>query len=283
MSTSIYPFNLGEHQAFVLHDSSRIHTAEELIVNPNLEELEGLGQEFGFIPDAIRVDYNNLLIQAGDHNILVDAGLHRSVGNLRSGLEELKIDAGDIQTIIITHSDRDHIWGLLDEGGEIAFPEASYIILESSWRYWTSEESSRELARLNRWREENAQFAWETYSKIRDRIRTVQPGEAFIPGFRMYPALGHRYDHSILKVTASDRQLVHLADALAHPLFMVKPDWYSTYDANPPQAIETKMKLLNACASENALVFGAHFPFPGLGTVQQEGERWKWQPVSDKK
>ena len=97
----------------------------------------------------------------------------------------------------------------------------------------------------------------------------------------MYPALGHRYDHSILKVTASDQQLVHLADAVAHPLFIAKRDWYSTYDANPPRAIETKTELLNACASEKALVFGAHFPFPGLGAVQQEGERWIWQPVSD--
>jgi hypothetical protein len=85
-----------------------------------------------------------------------------------------------------------------------------------------------------------------------------------------------------LKVTASDRQLVHLADAVAHPLFIAKREWYSTYDANPLQAIETKIKLLNDCASDNALVFGAHFPFPGLGTVESEGDHWKWYPVGEK-
>ena len=75
------------------------------------------------------------------------------------------------------------------------------------------------------------------------------------------------------------RSVVHISDALAHPLFMAKRDWYSTYDANPSQAIETKEKLLRMCASENALVFGAHFPFPSLGYIQQEFESWKWLPI----
>jgi len=56
-------------------------------------------------------------------------------------------------------------------------------------------------------------------------------------------------------------------------------DWYSTVDANPAQAIETKMILLNMCASENTSVFGAYFPFPSLGYVQQGHDCWIWQPI----
>jgi glyoxylase-like metal-dependent hydrolase (beta-lactamase superfamily II) len=123
------------------------------------------------------------------------------------------------------------------------------------------------------------QFAWETYSKIQDLMLFVEPKEEFISGIQLIPAPGHRYDHSVVKVTSSGEQLLHISDALAHPLFMGNTDWYSTYDANPAQALEIKRKLMDMCVSENLLVFGAHFPFPGLGYVKQEQERWGWQPV----
>ena len=140
-------------------------------------------------------------------------------------------------------------------------------------------ERRAELARLNKWTRDKMQFVWETYSRVKDLILAVQPGQEFVPGLRLLAAPGHRYDHSILQVTSLDEQLVHISDALVHPLFMGHRDWYSTYDANPTQAVETKARLLDMCASENALVFGAHFPFPGLGRVRRGHERWTWHPV----
>jgi len=280
MKTSIYQFNLGEYEGFVLNDYSGTHTAEELVVNPNFEELEQLTQEYSFKLNKIPVDYNNLLINAGNQNVLVDAGIRRPTGKLCLGLEELRIDPGDIDTIVITHSDRDHIGGILDIEGKIAFPKASYIMLEDAWQHWSSEERRTELTRLNKWTNDKTQFAWETYSKIKDLILIVKPGEEFIPGLRLFAAPGHRYDHSILKITSLDEQLMHISDALAHPLFMGNSDWYSTYDASPTQTVDTKIKLMNMCASEKTLLFGAHFPFPGLGYVQQGHECWKWQPIN---
>lgn len=279
MKTLTYQFDLGAYQGFVLYDYAHDHSAEELIVNPNREELEQITHEFEFKIDKIPVGYNNLYLRACDQNVLVDAGIRRPIGKLCEGLKELKFDPDDIDTIVITHSDRDHIGGILDEGGEISFPNARYILLEDSWGHWSTKDRRAELTRLNKWTKEKTQFAWETYSKIKDLILTVKPGEEFIPGFRLFPAPGHRYDHTILKVSSSDEQLMHISDALAHPLFMGNRDWYSTYDANPTQMVDTKIKLLNMCASENILVFGSHFPFPGLGYVQQGHECWHWQPI----
>lgn len=279
MKTSIHQFNILEHECFVLNDFSNTHTADELIVNPNIEELEQLSQEFSFTLDKIPVDYNNLLIKTGDQLVLVDTGIPRPMGNLFPALEELGHNPEDIDLIVITHSDMDHIGGILDEQGGISFPNASYIILKDVWQYWTSEETRAELESLNKWPEGRIQVAWDIYSKIENRIKVVKSGEEFIPGLSLVPATGHRYDHSILKITSSNELLVHLSDALAHPLFIAKPDWYSTYDANPTQAVKTKEELLNMCAEENALVFGAHFPFPGLGYIQKEGEKLRCQPV----
>jgi glyoxylase-like metal-dependent hydrolase (beta-lactamase superfamily II) len=279
MNKPTYPFNIGEYQGYVLFDNSQAHSARELVVNPIVEELEKITHEYAFKLNKIPVGYNNLLLRACDQNILVDAGIRRPIGKLCLGLEELKIDPGDIDAIVITHSDRDHIGGILDGRGEISFPNARYIMLEDSWLYWSSGKRRAELARLNKWTRDKTQFAWETYSRIKDLMHIVRPGEEFIPGLRLFAAPGHRYDHGVLKVTSSDEYLMHISDALTHPLFMGNNDWYSTYDANPAQAVDTKIRLLNMCASENALVFGAHFPFPGLGYVQQGHECWKWQPI----
>jgi glyoxylase-like metal-dependent hydrolase (beta-lactamase superfamily II) len=281
MQIRTYAFGFGQLQCFALYDLSHIHTAEELIVNPHIAELEKITAEFDFTCDEIHVGYNNLLLKTQDQNILVDAGIGEPIGQLNSAFEALGIEPDAIGTIIITHSDRDHIGGILDQDGEIAFPNARYIMLEDIWQHWASEESRADLTRLNKWTEEKAQFAWEIYIKIEDRIDFVKPGEEFMPGFQLYPAPGHRYDHSFLRVISDGEILIHIADALAHPLFMAKREWYSTYDANPAQAVETKINVLNDCAAERAIVFGPHFPFPGLGYVQAGHDRWVWQPITE--
>ncbi len=107
----------------------------------------------------------------------------------------------------------------------------------------------------------------------------VDASQEFLPGLQILPAVGHRHDHAVLKISSMGQQLLHLADAVIHPLFMAQPAWASTYDSVPDQALAVKKRLLDQAASEDALIFGAHFPFPGLGHVRQEEKGWQWLPV----
>jgi len=43
--------------------------------------------------------------------------------------------------------------------------------------------------------------------------------------------------------------------------------------------VATRRRLLNRAASDKALVFASHFPFPGLGHIVQKEEVWQWQPI----
>lgn len=138
MELSTYQFNIGEYRGYVLFDFVYDHTAEELIAYPGVEELERITQDHNFSLDNIPVGYNILLFELHGRYLLVDAGMQKSFSNLHSGLEALKISPAEIDTIVITHADRDHIWGIFDETGEFAFPNASYILLEDSWPYWSS-------------------------------------------------------------------------------------------------------------------------------------------------
>jgi glyoxylase-like metal-dependent hydrolase (beta-lactamase superfamily II) len=278
MKTSTFPFELGDFRCFVINDASRAHAADDLIVNANHEQLEGLALEFGFELDEIPVDYNVLLVDTGDQNVLVDAGFGGPISKLLRGLESLGYHPGSIGTVVITHSDMDHVGGILDDKDQLAFADARYVMSKEAWEHWASAVNRSRLAALNNWLEEKTESVWEIYSRIEELLSFVESEQEFLPGFRLIPAVGHRCDHSVLKVSSSGERLLHISDAVVHPLLMAHQDWYSTYDSDPAQAVATKKRLLDWCASEGALVFGAHFPFPGIGQVQKHHEGWQWHP-----
>jgi glyoxylase-like metal-dependent hydrolase (beta-lactamase superfamily II) len=278
MAITTHEFRFGDFRCWVISDTSRAHAAGELVVNAQQAQLERVALELNLELDRIHVDYSVLLVNTADQNVLVDAGFGGPDTQLRPGLESLGIDPGDIGTIVITHSDWDHIGGILDDPEHRAFPRARYVMLQRAWQHWASADSRSRLASINAWPEEKTELVWETYSRIQELLILVDAEEEFLPGLRLIPASGHRCDHSVLKVSSSREQLLHISDAVVHPLLMAHERWYSTYDSDPAQAVATKKRLLDWCASERALVFGAHFPFPGIGRVQRHDGGWSWHP-----
>ncbi len=133
MKSKTCRFKLGNFECFIINDHSSTNTAYQLIVNANQELLERVASEIDLNPDKIPVDYNCLLVNTGDQNVLIDTGFGRRFeGLLHPGLKFLGFDPGDIDVIIITHSDYDHIGGILDKEGQPAFPNAHYFISEDA-------------------------------------------------------------------------------------------------------------------------------------------------------
>jgi len=102
----------------------------------------------------------------------------------------------------------------------------------------------------------------------------------FLPGFQVIPAVGHRPDHTVLSVSSAGKRLLHLADSIIHPIMIEHAEWRWPGHSLPEQAMNDRQQLLERAAGQNALVFGSHFPFPGLGYVVQQGEGWRWQPIA---
>jgi glyoxylase-like metal-dependent hydrolase (beta-lactamase superfamily II) len=85
--------------------------------------------------------------------------------------------------------------------------------------------------------------------------------------------------HAAVRLTLDGKHLLHIADAVGHPLFMLHPDWRWPYDSDPQQAALTRRELLGWAAENQAIVFGSHLPFPALGRLTPEGEGWLWHPL----
>ena len=98
-----------------------------------------------------------------------------------------------------------------------------------------------------------------------------------MPGIQIVHAPGHSPHH--LAIESAGESLLFIGDAFVHTLTITYPQWAFVVDHDPVQATESRKMLARRAVDGNMLVHGFHFPFPGLGHIQQDGETWSWEPV----
>lgn len=291
--TATFHFKLGRFDCMAIPDNTRLEPVGQMIADAPPAELSAALRDLGYPSDELQVGYNCLLVNTGEGRVLVDTGSGQ--GQLLQHLQAEGLGPEEIDTIILTHGDGDHIGGIIDAQGQLTFPKARYVMWQEAWAMWTRPEtrvhlveqylalmrrrgvSDEELPHLA---EKRAAYGSRTLPSIQDRVDLVEPETEFLPGFQIIPAQGHRTDHTALLVASAGERLLHVVDAVRHPLQMAHPEWYGTIDSFPQETVETRRRLLQRATAEQALIFGAHLAFPGLGYVHPQGSGWAWQPLS---
>jgi glyoxylase-like metal-dependent hydrolase (beta-lactamase superfamily II) len=228
-------------------------------------------------------DRNVLLINTGQHHVLVDTGnghdfdLNR--GLLLDRLRAVGISPADIDVVILSHADWDHIGGAVDARGTLAFPQARYILARAEWDFWLSK--SERLRPNDAFDAAFRQLA-QTLPKarlayLRDRLELIDPETEIIPGIRSIAAPGHTPGYTVIAVCDGADQFLSIGDLLYDPKDIENPDWYSIYDFDPAQVVVTRRHVFEQAAKERALLQAYHLPFPGLGYVVQHGQGWQWR------
>ena len=270
-----YHFQVGDFECTVINDGVEIYPTNDVIADVPQEQLEQALGARGFSRTEATVGYNCLLVNTGEQYVLVDTG--RGCGPPDRDerlLQNLAVDPRDVDVVIITHGDIDHVGGVIDADGGFVFPNARHLMWKDGWESWTSEASMAQMP------ERTAATKHKIIQLLRDRIELVDAETEPVPGFQIVPATGHRPEHVTLTISSAGEQLLYLADAIVHPIIIEYPKWQTVFHSFPEKALRDKRRLLKWAATQNALVLGFHFAFPGLGRIARRGEGWRWQPVA---
>jgi glyoxylase-like metal-dependent hydrolase (beta-lactamase superfamily II) len=225
----------------------------------------------GYSPEKLELGYNYMLIETGECRVLIDSGSGND--NLLQNMRAAGIEPGDIDIMVITHADSDHIGGLFDSCGQIVFMNAQHLILREAWDLYNSE------AFLENSQGYWADFVHQGVPMLKEYVEVIEPGEEIFPGIKVVDAPGHRDGHIAMHIYSKDKNLLHFSDAIHHPIFLAHLDWLSDFDEYPELAKLTRLRLFDFAEREQSLVFVPHFAYPGLGYLVSEGECWMWQPA----
>lgn len=250
-----FHIDIGEYKCIVFSDGTLVSEDSEN------EEVFGL---------------NCLLIDSGDHKILIDTGcgegFQATAGHLVKNLEAEGIKCSDIDRIIFTHGHIDHASGTFDSKGNPVFPNARYIASEKEWECWETLETND----LQTMFFENAR---KHLLPIREQFDLAKNDGEVLPGIKLIMAPGHTPGLVTVKISSDGERLFCIGDIIHSQHEFIDPEYLVIFDVTPEQAIETRTRILADVAKSGVLIFSCHFPFPGLGHIVQKGGVFGWEPI----
>lgn len=263
MDVQSYAFKVGDLACVVLYEGAVSYRLRAFFANAPEDELAAYG-----LPERVLAPHNCLVVTTGGQRVLIDTGpgptARPEAGWILQALTQAGIAPQSIDRVVLTHSHPDHIGGLFDGRGHVAFPNARLVLASAEWDYWRA--SARDTTRA-------------LLDLLRARFDRIDPPAEVAPGVRLRPAPGHTPGLVMVEITGGPDRLTCTSDVIAHPLHLTHPDWGIVSDWDQPLALAARRDLLAQASAGAWLLLGYHFPFPGLGRARARGETYVWEPA----
>lgn len=229
---------------------------------------------YGITGDTLSPECNVTLLRTPDRTVLFDVGAGAdfmpTAGKLSEALDAMGVDPFDVTDVVFTHAHPDHLWGLMDDFGDMWFPDAAYHIGEAEWEYWTDPNT---VSTISAERQSFAVGAANRLAEIADRIIRFKDGAEVLPGVAARETAGHTPGHMSFEVQVGSERIMILGDAIVnHHIGFERPTWHAGSDQDPILGAKTRAMLLDQLAHEQMRFVGFHLPGGGLGRAERRDE-----------
>lgn len=267
MDSETHGFKVGAFDCLAVSDGTFAYPPGVFFANASKEDYEAELEKRHLPLDEVTTPFVCLYVDTGEHRVLVDTGagkLAPTTGRLVQNLRSQGIEPASIGTVILTHAHPDHIGGILDSNGALAFPSARYVMSRDEWNFWTDAPDLSSLHCNEHIRQLVLQCAADMLPPIRHRVDLVDDGAEIVPGVRAVAAPGHTPGHIAVEINSRGETLIDAVDAVLHPILIEQLEWYSSVDLIPEKTLASRRHLLKRAVEKGATLMAFHFPSPGL-------------------
>ena len=234
-------------------------------------------------PAVVAVPYRPLVVEVNGMLVLLDTGagpLGPGTGRLQERLLAEGRAPEQIGIVLLSHAHADHIGGLLDEKGDLAFPNARIVMPRQEFEFWHMSGICDRLGSGSVYGTpmlESVIRDWfDRYLvPLQSRMELVERDAEVMPGVRTIVAPGHTPGHCAVLISGGSDPVLFTADAFSLPEHISHPEWTSSFDLDTGETVRTRHRLLDLAAAENCRV--VHYHVEGIGRVVRRGSEYAWE------
>jgi glyoxylase-like metal-dependent hydrolase (beta-lactamase superfamily II) len=243
---------------------------------PRFQEAGGSGR--------LVINVQSFLIRQAGLTVLVDAcggndkervrpHFHRQHHPWLDTLRAAGAAPEDIDVVLCTHLHVDHVgWNTRLENGRWVptFPNARYVIARREWDHWRNAGPGA----LKRTGDYIADSVLPVFAA--GQAELIGDEHALASDIALDPAPGHTPGLTLVRLSGGGREAILSSDLMHHPLQLRYPHWSTNFCTDQELARRTRIDFLRKHAGTGRLVFPTHFPSPTGGTIERDGEAYRF-------
>jgi glyoxylase-like metal-dependent hydrolase (beta-lactamase superfamily II) len=290
---SFYRYKVGDIQVTVVSDGKNAFPVDDKLISNAKKEEVSAALEKAFLPrDTLSIYFAPLVLNTGGKLVVVDTGngpvanvnSKGAAGQFAANLVAAGFDPKAVDMVVISHFHTDHVNGLLAADGTPAFPNAEVLVPSVEWKFWMDDgEMSRATPGRMQGLFKNNRNIFE--AALKKKVTPYEWGKEAAPGLLAVESVGHTPGHTSYVLSSGSGKVFVQSDVTNNPNpFATNPGWHGFFDQDADVAEKTRRRVYDMVVAEKLQVQGFHYPFPGLGNVEKDGNGYRvipapWNPT----